>query len=65
MMETDKYIRSEDNQGAVINTDHGALQTYKEQKKLAKKRNQEFDEMRKDLDLIKSMLLEIIESNNK
>lgn len=64
-METDKYIRREDNKGAVINTDHSALQTYKEQKKLAKKRNQEFDEMRKDLDLIKSMLLEIIESNNK
>ena len=64
-MEDHKFIRNENNTGAVINTDYNGFETYKKQKKFAKQRNAEIDKMRKDLDEIKLLLTTIIENQTK
>ena len=64
-MEDHKFIRSDNNTGAVINTDYNGLEAYKKQKKCAKQRSAEIDKMRKDLDEIKLLLTTIIENQTK
>lgn len=61
MKSSDKFIRDINNQGAVINTDNGALNAYK----LQKKKNKEIDNLKQEVTDIKNMLHLILEKLNK
>lgn len=53
----DKYIRDENNKGALLNTDISGLQAYKMQKA----RNREIDMMKKEISQLSSLKNEISE----
>jgi len=55
----DKYIRSEENKGAVINTDRAALNAYKQRKKLAAKQTEEIENLKAQINHINTSLDEI------
>lgn len=58
MKATDGFIRSNNNPGAVVNTDSGALEAYKK----SKQRNREIDEFKmkiEEIDTLKGELTEI------
>lgn len=67
---TNKYVRSNNNPGAVINRDVEGLQAYKDKKRMAAKQREELtairseiDSMKSDFDEIKSLLRELLGKN--
>ena len=61
---TNKYVRNEENPGAVINTDITALQNYKKRKEIAARNRQEIEDMKTDISEIKKMLVQLMELKN-
>lgn len=57
----DGYIRQQDNQGAVLNTNDDALKAYK----LQKQKNRRVDILENDVKSMKHMLQQILEKLNK
>lgn len=57
----DGFIRSTNNQGAIINTDNSALKAYK----LAKRKNIEIDTLKEEIKDIKLMLCNILSKLNE
>lgn len=55
------FIRSNNNKGAIINTDNNALKAYK----LAKKRNNEVDILKEEVKDIKLLLCNILSKLNE
>lgn len=60
-----KYIRNQNNPGAVINTDVNALKAYKTRKQLTEQQRQEFEDIKNDVVEIKQMLAKIIEGYSR
>lgn len=60
-----KFMRSEQNPGAVINTDVSALQAYKARKKLAEEQKQKMERMETELSEIKMMLKQLLSKESK
>lgn len=60
MIKSDKFIRDEKNQGAVLNTDNNALQMYK----LKKAKSKEIDLLKQEIHDIKNMLQILINKND-
>lgn len=48
----DRYIRDDENKGAVLNTDNSALKAYR----LQKEKNKRIDKLEEDVSEIKNML---------
>lgn len=61
MKATDGFVRDANNQGAVINTDNGALQAYK----LKKNKEKRIDVIEQKLENIELMFKTIMEKLNK
>jgi hypothetical protein len=51
----------EKNNSAILNVDADALSKYKMRRELERKRNEEIDELKKDVSEIKSLLLQMID----
>jgi hypothetical protein len=61
---TDKYIRSENNEGAVLNSDNAALKQYK----ILKEKNHELNLLKRDVQEIKDnieKLTQLLLNTNK
>jgi hypothetical protein len=57
----DKYVRSASNPGVVINTDVEGLKAYK----LQKKRLQDIDNLKEEINEIKSLLTQLLQKANQ
>jgi hypothetical protein len=61
MKNIDGFIRDQNNPGAVVNTDLAALTAYK----LQKNKNKEIDNLRQEVNELKSVLYQILEKVSK
>ncbi len=61
MKNIDGFIRDQNNPGAVVNTDLGALAAYK----LQKNKNKEIDNLKQEVNELKSVLYQILEKVSK
>jgi len=58
--DNDDLVRDKNN-SAILNVDADALSKYKMRRELERKRNEEIDELKKDVSEIKSLLLQMID----
>lgn len=61
VLPTDGFIRSEQNPGAIVNTDMTALQAYKRQREAARLKEQEINTLKNDVTELKSMISQLLE----
>lgn len=61
ILPTDGFLRSEVNPGAIVNTDNAALQAYKKQKESSRRKEQEINTLRSEVDELKSMMTQLLE----
>lgn len=61
ILPTDGFLRSEVNPGAIINTDNSSLQAYKKQRESSRRKEQEINTLRNEVDELKSMMNQLLE----
>lgn len=60
-----KFIRSENNPGAIVNTDATGLQAYKMRKAKMEEQKNKIDKMETELSEIKTLLKQLLLKDNK
>ena len=58
---TDGFLRSEVNPGAVVNTDNKALQAYKVQRDVERRKNNEINTLKSEITELKSIVSQLLE----
>lgn len=61
VLPTDGFIRSENNPGAIVNTDNRALQAYKMQKEIERRKNNEINTLRDEVTELKGIVSQLLE----
>ena len=57
---TEKFIRQQTNQGAVLNTDNNSLMMYKKRKSSFNEREREINNLKEEVSEIKCLLKELL-----
>lgn len=58
---TEGFLRSEINPGAIVNTDNVALQAYKKQREIVRRKEQEINTIRNEVNELKGMIAQLLE----
>lgn len=57
----DGFVRMNENEGAIINTDNNALKAYKLQREAERAKNNEINNLKQDVQEIKDLLSQLLE----
>ena len=61
ILPVDGFLRSEVNPGAIVNTDTKALQAYKMQREIERRKNNEINTLRNEISDLKSIVSQLLE----